>query len=193
MKDVIRKCVIAAAAAVILVAIPQPAAAEEGKPFVNGTFRIVVLATFGEFAGQTQKTDGENGVIETTNYVSKAPTGEAIVVTMSKMPATILDPQKMIDSTKDSLLKSLGATVEKEDRIEGSRAETALLFRNDSAPVFLRSRLLVEDDRFYQILYVGRTEEQRASSAIGSVFTSFEIVAPAESGGADTVQPQTGN
>jgi hypothetical protein len=193
MKDVIRKCVIAAAATVILVAVPQAASADEGKPFVNGTFRIVVPATFGEFAEQTQKTDGENGVIETTNYVSKAPTGEAIVVTMSKMPATILDPQKMIDSTKDSLLKSLGATVEKEDRIEGSRTETALLFRNDTAPVFLRSRLLVEDDRFYQVLYVGRTEEQRASAAVGSLFTSFEIVAPAEPAGAETEQPQVVN
>jgi hypothetical protein len=178
MKSSFRNAVIGMAAAFAL-AFPSIAVAE-ATPFENGAFRIVLPDGFGKFAEQAQKVEGENGTIETTNYISKAPTGEAVVVTVSKMPGKILDPDAMISGTRDSLLKSLKATLENEEKRGGEVETTELLFKSDSAsPAYLRSSLAVEDDHFYQVLYVGRSEEQRAGPAVRDLFASFQIIAPA--------------
>ena len=76
------------------------------------------------------------GDIETTNWVSKASTGEAVVVTLSRMPGKILDPGKMIATTRDSLLKSLNATLDNEQK-SADAASDALLFH--SAAAFFRA------------------------------------------------------
>jgi hypothetical protein len=49
-----------------------------------------------------------------------------------------------------------------------------LLFRNPNA--FFRARSTVSEDRVYQLLYVGRTDEQRGAPAVGTIFDSFEIM-----------------
>ncbi len=96
-------------------AVPAPApAAAQADPFT-----ITLPAGFSPFAKQTQSVKTNDGNVETTNWVSKAPTGEAVVVTVSKMPGKILDPTKMIGSTRDSLMKSLNATVESDDKLAG--------------------------------------------------------------------------
>ena len=98
--------------------------------------------------------------------------GEAVVVTMSRMPGKILSPEAMIDSTRDSLLKALGATLESEKKADA--ANESLLFFKSAAAVF-ESRLVVEDDRLFQVLYVGRSEEQRTAPAVTQLFESFSI------------------
>ena len=99
-----------------------------------------------------------------------------VVVTVSKMPGHILDPNKLIDATRDSLLKSLKATLENEQDIEGERQQTILQFRSEAA--VLQSKLLVDDDRLYQVLYVGRSAEQRAAPAVAQLFSSFRVIEP---------------
>jgi hypothetical protein len=178
MKSSFRNAVIGMAA-VFALAFPAIAIAE-ATPVENDAFKIVLPDGFGKFTEQAQKVEGENGTIETTNWVSKAQTGEAVVVTVSKMPGKILDPDAMISGTRDSLLKSLKATLENEQKRGGEVETTELLFRSESAsPAYLRSSLAVEEDRFYQILYVGRSEEQRAGPAVRDLFASFQIIAPA--------------
>ncbi|HEX6640179.1 MAG TPA: hypothetical protein VF215_03660 [Thermoanaerobaculia bacterium] len=120
-----------------------------------------------------QTAKSPEGDIDTTTWVARAPTGEAIVVTMSSMPARILDPQKLITSTRASLLKTLGATLEREEARPGETPSTRLLFRSDAA--FFRARFTVVDDRFYQLLYVGRSEDQRSAAAVAQIFDSFAI------------------
>lgn len=128
-------------------------------------FTLMLPEGYAAFAKQVQTADSPEGKIETTNWVSKAPTGEALVVTMSKMPGKILDPEKMIASTRQSLLKTLGATAEGD----------ANLFRSNAA--FFRTEFVVDGDRFFQLLYVGRSEEQRGNAAVAKVFDSFTISA----------------
>ena len=138
-----------------------------------GPFDVTLPNGYGAFAQQVQKTPSPTGEIVTTNWISKAPTGEAVVVTVSKMPAKILDPQKLIESTRASLLKSLGATLEAVEPRPGELTSARLLFHTSGA--FFRARVTVEGDRLYQLLYVGRSAEQRSAPVVSALFVSFRI------------------
>ena len=164
-------------AAVVMAATVQLAYADDAGLVQNDVFSITLPAGFAPFAKQSQSaTDPAGKKIETTNWVSKSPTGEAVVVTMSQMPGKILEPEKLISSTRDSLLKTLKATLESEEKKDGDLPAARLLFRSNAA-VF-RSRLIVDGDRFLQILYVGHTAEQRSVPAVGQMFDSFRIEKP---------------
>ena len=147
-----------------------------GADFATDSFGVTLPAGF---AAPTKTVQTESG-IETTTWVSKSLTGEAVVISISKMPSKIADPVKLMDSTRDSLLKSVKGTLENEQTLSGDKPGRVIQFRSGTA--FLRSRLLVDGDRLYQLLYVGRSEEQRA--AVGQMFDSFRITAP---------QPMTSN
>src|SRR5688500_8688861 len=138
------------AAALTALVLPAQAAEE---------FQVVLPAGYGEFTRQVQTVQSPDGDIQTTNWVSRSPAGGAVVVTMSQMPGKILDPQKLMTSTRDSLLKSLGATLESAEEREGSLPSERLYFRNGAA--FFRSRFVVDNDRFYQLLYMSRAADER--------------------------------
>lgn len=160
-------------AATVVVAILFAAATyADDASSPNNEFRLTLPPGYAAFTRQVQTTKSPEGNIETTSWVSKAPTGEAIVVTMSAMPARILDPQKLITSTRTSLLANLGATLEAEEPRAGEPS-THLQFRSKAA--FFRARLTVIDQRLYQLLYVGRSAEQRTAPAVGQIFESFRI------------------
>jgi hypothetical protein len=169
MKVPTMKILSAMLAVVVAAAVPAMAQTQVDKE----AFDITLPAGFAEFTKQVQKAESPEGTVETTNWVSRAQTGEAVVVTMSKMPGQILDPVKMMDATRDSLLKSLKATLESEKDLEGENPATLIQFRSEAA--VLQSQLLVDDDRLYQVLYVGRTPEQRAAPAVAQLFASFKV------------------
>jgi hypothetical protein len=158
-------------ALMVAAALPLVAQSTPG----HEAFDITLPTGFAEFTKQVQKAESPEGTVETTNWISRAESGEAVVVTVSKMPGHILDPDKLIDATRDSLLKSLKATLENEEDVTGELPETRLQFRSDAA--VLQSKLLVDDDRLYQVLYVGRSPEQRAAPAVAQLFSSFRIAA----------------
>lgn len=128
------------------------------------------------YAAPVKSTATQNG-IATSTWIAKAPTGEAVVISVSTMPAKIGDAAKLMDSTRDSLLKSVKGTLDTEQTIAGPMPERDLLFRSGTA--FLRSRLVVNGDKLYQLLYVGRTEAERAVPAVAQMFDSFKVVTPA--------------
>lgn len=158
---------------VIFAVLLMVAAAGAHADDANDVFTMTLPPGYTEFTKQVQTTKAPEGEIETTNWISKAPTGEAVVVTSSRMPGKILDPEKMIASTRTSLLASLNATLESEEPRQGDVPSTRMLFRSDAA--YFRGRLTVVDDRLYQLLYVGRSEDQRAASAVGEMFNSFRL------------------
>ena len=175
----LRKKVVAAAAAMIVSALPMMAQSAVQKD----SFGVTLPTGFAEFTKQVQKAESPEGTVETTNWISRAAeSGEAVVITVSKMPGRILDPEKMMDSTRDSLLKSLKATLENERDIEGEMPSTVLQFRSDAA--VLQSKLLVDDDRLFQVLYVGRSPEQRMAPAVQQVFSSFRVIPQPEAAAA---------
>ena len=151
-------------------------------------FDITLPAGFAEFTSQVQKTESPDGTVETTNWISRAQTGEAVVVTMSKMPGRFLDPEKMMHATRDSLLKSLKATLENEQDVAGEKKSTMIQFRSEAA--VLQSQLLVDDDRLFQVLYVGRTPEQRSAPGVTELFSSFKVAAAPKVAEAPAAKPQ---
>jgi hypothetical protein len=167
-----KKTLLSAVAAVLFAATASAGSVK------TDAFSITLPEGFGEFAKQAQTTDSPEGKIDTTNWISKAASGEAVVVTVSTMPGPIADAGKAMDGMRESLLKSLNATLESEEKIDEGKAAN-LLFK--SAGAFLRSRLVVDGSRVMQVLYVGRSEEQRNAAAVGDIFQSFqaEAVPPA--------------
>lgn len=166
-----KKTFLSAVAAVLF------AAAASAGPVTTEAFSIHLPEGFGEFSTQAQKADSPEGKIDTTNWISKAPTGEAVVVTVSTMPAPITDAAKAMDGMRESLLKSLNATLESEEKIEDGKAANVLF---KSAGAFLRSKLVVDGNRMLQVLYVGRSEEQRNAPAVGELFQSFQAAEAAQ-------------
>ena len=146
------------------------AAAQAAEPF-----NLTLPTGFGAFTSQTQTATSPDGKkTEVTTWVSKSPTGEAVVVSISKMPGKIDAPEKLFSSTRDALLKSTNSTLDAEEKLPGASPSERLSFHSASG-AFLRTRLMVDNDRFYQILYVGRTAEQRDNPAVGTMFDSFAI------------------
>lgn len=165
-----------AAVTAFAMALPSFAADPAPTPVQNADFSITLPAGFAAFASQSQTAKQGEGTIQTTTYVSKAPTNEAIIVSVSKMPAKITDADKAFAGTRDSVLKSLNATLETEEKVAGDPPADRLLFKTTTAnPVFCQSRLTAKDDRLYQLLYVGRSEEQRKAPAVAALFDSFHI------------------
>ena len=181
MKALASRIVVAVAVMAGIAATAPVASAADTTPVTNDAFSLTLPVGFGEFATQTQKSKAsDGGVIATTNWVSKSPTGEAVVVTVSRMPAKILDPEKLMSSTRDTLLASLKATLESEQKVAGDMPTVELLFKGQTEnPPYLRSRLAVQEDRFFQLLYVGRNQQQRDLPSVADLFDSFRISAPA--------------
>ncbi|HEX3111097.1 MAG TPA: hypothetical protein VHU41_18490 [Thermoanaerobaculia bacterium] len=124
------------------------------------------------YAAPVMSTATQNG-ITTSTWIAKAPTGEAVVISVSTMPGKIEDPAKLIDSTRDSLLKSVKGTLDSEQPLTGPLPGRDLLFKSGTA--FLHSRLIVSGDRLYQLLYVGRTQAERDAPAVAQMFDSFTV------------------
>ncbi len=56
---------------------------------------------------------------------------------------------------------------------------------------FLRARLAVKDDSLYQLLYVGRSADQRAVPAVEELFASFKINGPVSAAAAQPAATAT--
>jgi hypothetical protein len=146
----------------LLTLLAAPFAFAQSDPFT-----VTLPAGFPAFTKQVQNVKSPQGDIETTNWVSKSPTGEAVIITLSKLPAKITDPAKLIASSRDSLIKSLNAT------LDSSSGNDALF--HSSAAVFRGHLAAADDHRLFQVLYVGRTPEQRNQASVGQLFDSFKV------------------
>jgi hypothetical protein len=160
-------------AAALLVASACVAADIDGD-----TFHLTLPA---EYSAPVKTVTNKDG-IQTTVWVAKAPTGEAVVASVSKLTGKVGDPAKLLDSTRDSLIKSVNGTLESEQNVPGDFPSRIIIFRSGNA--FLRSRLALVGDQLYDVLYVGRTEEQRNLPAVAQIFDSFKIVQPAQTSSA---------
>jgi len=149
----------------LLGAILVAASAQAAEPF-----NLTLPTGFGAYTKQSQTA----GKIEVTNWISKSPTGEAVVVTVSKMPGKILDANKLFASTRDSLVKSQNLTLDSEEKGSGTPASEKLSFHTGTN-IFLKSRLIASDDKLYQVLYVGHSTDQRDNPAVAAMLDSFTI------------------
>src|SRR5688500_3628219 len=159
-----------------LCAFHLPATAENLQ-IAEEAFAIVLPSTFTRASRKTSTATVEAGPIQTTNWIYRATTGELVIVAVSQLPAPVLDPAKMLTNARDALVKSLAGRLESEEVLAGDLPARRVLFRSDSpSPSFLRSRLILNHDRFYQLLYAGPSPEQRSGDEVSQVFESFRIV-----------------
>jgi hypothetical protein len=157
--------------------VPPPAPSSTPSKVTNDAFSITLPAGYTAFTNQTKSADSPEGKVDTTTWVAKSTAGQAVIVAMTKMPGRILDPDKMIGSTRDALVKSLNATVENEEKLPGDLKAENLLFKSNSAPIFARARLIVAGDRQYQLIFIGHADAERTDPAVGAMFDSFQATA----------------
>jgi hypothetical protein len=159
----------AAHTALVLLASLLLAGAAIAGPVSTDYFTVTLPDAY---AAPVMSTATQNG-IATSTWIAKAPTGEAIVISVSTMPGKIDDAAKLMDSTRDSLLKSVKGTLDSEQPLAGPLPGRDLLFKSGNA--FLHSRLIVSGDRLYQLLYVGRSQAERDAPGVAQIFGSFTV------------------
>jgi hypothetical protein len=148
-------------------------------PIDKSSFSIDLPEYFGDFAKQEQKIQAPHGTIVQTTYVAKAPSGEAVIVTYGAMSGRILNPDKMIDSARDSLLKSIKASVDREKKFDANGQPARSVFYSASAPrpLFGRTDFVIDGKRMFQLIYVGSAKEGLDAQATSDMFRSFRVKA----------------
>lgn len=143
----------------------------------KGSFSIAIPDGFSEFARQEQTVKSASGDIKQVTYVSKGTEGDAVIVTYGAMPGPIQDPAAAMAGGRDSLLKSLGATVgsQKDVQIDGHPGMTVEYSATSPRPIFARTDLVVAGARLYQVIYLGATPEAVVSPEVQAMFGSFTL------------------
>ncbi len=149
-------------------------------------FRIDLPGGFQPFEKRTDTQKTADGEVVTSAWIAKSSTGEALIISESKMRGKILDPDKLFDKTRDALLASLKGTIEADEKSSASASARRLLFKTPGA--FIRARLMADGNRLFQILYVARSSEQRQAPAVSALFSSFQPDAAAHTLSASTAK-----
>lgn len=149
-------------------------------------------AGFSKFETQEQTVESESGPILNVTHVSKSMTGEVIIVSYSDFSGPLLDPNQMMTSGKDSLLKGAGAQSESEEfaELDGNPGLKILFSAQQPKPLFGRGQYAVQDDRMYQLIFLTSTAERRASPVADLFFSSIDLKEQApEAGEAPAASP----
>lgn len=180
-----KKITVFAAAAIVAASLAQIANAADAQPF-----QLTLPTGFGAFATKAQTAKDPNGKdIQITNWISKSPTNEAVVVTVTKMWAKIDNPDQQMANMRDAVVKSVpNATIDSQQKVDGPPPAMTFDFHSGTA-VFLRAKLMVKGDSMYQLLYVGRTADERSNPSVDSMFQSFAITAAPQTAAATTAPP----
>lgn len=143
----------------------------------NADFAVNLPEGYSEFARQTQTVQSPSGQIDQVTYVSKAADGSAFIVTYGDLSGPITDPEAAMDGGRDSLVKSLNASVESESprEIDGNPGRTFQFSSAGETPIFARTDLAVTGPRMYQVIFLGFSEEARQNNNVSQFFDSFDI------------------
>ena len=160
---------------VLFAVMPATAATVEEE-----SFRIDLPEGFEKFKKQAQKVKSENGDIEQVTYISKDGEGDIVIVTYGQMPGVILDPEATMDSGRESLVKSLNATLagQREIEIDGKPGISFEYSADKPRVIFARTDLVVAGPRLYQVIYLTQTVDSLREDETEEIFTSFDLNDP---------------
>ncbi|HUP64404.1 MAG TPA: hypothetical protein VM557_03895 [Thermoanaerobaculia bacterium] len=141
------------------------------------SFRIELPEGFEKFTRQAQTVKSENGDIEQVTYISKDDEGDIVIVTYGQMPGVILDPEATMNSGRESLVKSLNATLAGQRKIEidGKPGISFEYSAEKPRMIFARTDLVVAGPRLYQVIYLTQTVESLREDETEEIFTSFDL------------------
>jgi hypothetical protein len=155
----------------------QPAATAGPETVTGDTFSLSLPSGFSKAEKREQKLGTAENPIKVVTYVSKSPTGEVCLLTYSEMSGKILDGEKMMANGRDSLLKSLSATLgsDQKQTVGGHQGHSVLFTATKPRPIFARSDMIVDGARMYQVIYLGSAQEELSSPNVQSLFSSFQV------------------
>ena len=139
-------------------------------PVKEDSFAIVLPDGFQQFAKQTQ-----NGA-KVTTYVSKNEKGEIVIVSHALMAPTE-DLDAYLAKEKNSLVKSLKATLESEQAIEidGQKGISFNYAIQGARPMFGRTDMVVANPRLYQVIYLTAEQASVGGANVVEMFSSFDL------------------
>ncbi len=143
---------------------------------------VSLPAGFEEFAKDEKTVESDSGPIRNVTYVSKSAAGEAIIVSFSEFSGPLLNPNQMMTSGKDSLLKGANAKSESEEprELDGQPGLHLLFSADQPRPLFGRGQYGVQDDRMYQLIYLAGSPDRRISPDAELFFASIDLKEEAE-------------
>ena len=97
---------------------PAPDTTTVPTPVELDGLSLTLPAGFSKFEKQEQTVQSDSGPILNVTNISKSVTGEVIIVSYSDFSGPLLNPNQMMTSGKDSLLKGAGAQSESEEFAE---------------------------------------------------------------------------
>ncbi len=138
---------------------------------------VSLPAGFEKFAKDEQTVESESGPIRSVTYVSKSAAGDAIIVSFSEFSGPLLNPNQMMTSGKDSLLKGANAKSESEEpkELDGQPGLHLLFSADQPRPLFGRGQYGVQDDRMYQLIYLAGSPDRRLSPEAELFFGSIDL------------------
>lgn len=137
-------------------------------PVKEDSFAIVLPDGFQKFAKQVQS--GK----KVTTYVSKNDKGEIVIVSHALMAPTE-DFKAYLAKEKQSLVKSLKATLESEREVEidGHKGISFNYAIQGARPMFGRTDMVISNPRLYQVIYLSGEQASIGEPNVVSMFSSF--------------------
>lgn len=155
----------------------QDAAPTAPTPVELDGLNLTLPAGFSKFEKQEQTVESDSGPILNVTHISKSVTGEVIIVSYSDFSGPLLNPNQMMTSGKDSLLKGANAQSESEQftEVDGNPGMKIDFSAQQPRPLFGRGQYAVDDDRMYQMIFLTNSAERRASPVADLFFSSIDI------------------
>lgn len=153
------------------------AAVAQAEQVKGDAFSVTLPDGFGNAQQQKQTVQSPSGPINVVTYISKSGDGSAVILGYSEFSGKITDPDATLDSGRDSLLKSLGASAkgEREVQVSGHPARTFNYSATSPRVVFGRTDLVVVGPRMYQLIYLGFSEEALQKGDVQNMFSTFKV------------------
>ncbi|MGH9458796.1 MAG: hypothetical protein ACRD2J_14280 [Thermoanaerobaculia bacterium] len=159
-----------ASAWMVAAVIAAVGSAWAGTPVNEASFSMTLPDGFGQFTKQVQKDK------KVTTLVAKSDQKGVVIVSFALMAPTE-DLDAFLARERDSLVKSLKATLASERSVEvdGKEALTFHYMIPAAQPMFGRADLIVADPRMYQVIYVAASEQAVNSAETTQMFSSFNV------------------
>ena len=170
---------------------PAPDTTTVPTPVELDGLSLTLPAGFSKFEKQEQTVQSDSGPILNVTNISKSVTGEVIIVSYSDFSGPLLNPNQMMTSGKDSLLKGAGAQSESEEfaELDGNPGMKLLFSAQQPRPLFGRGQYAVDDDRMYQMIFLTNSAERRASPVAETFFSSIDLTEQSPEAPVETTEP----
>lgn len=146
----------------------------------DGKFSILIPPEFETPKKETTFIPTEFGKVDITSYLTQNANG-SLMIMYNDFPESIFnerDTKRMFDESRDNALKTVNATLEKEEEstFQGYPKRTIYLSTSvENQKLYSRFDFIIIKPRLYQIAFVGYKKTDLEQESVKKFFNSFKI------------------